>query len=198
MRPCHILNTNTIRHIKAAVLLCRRLTAAAHARYLKGNTFYTVAQLAGKQACCPDVVHLLPARTACHAAQSCSVASREAKHAYPSLVTWCTSWLSTYRHAVRCKTASKALPGFAVILHPISLPYTACYAASSVLQLMHELRLLAAIMGSHLSVHSLAGMQDVDQRVTRDIERLCIDLAELIPTMVSRYPGPPSSSTCLC
>ncbi|DBA67674.1 TPA: hypothetical protein ACH3X2_001266 [Trebouxia sp. C0005] len=30
----------------------------------------------------------------------------------------------------------------------------------------------------------LAGMQDVDQRLTRDVDRLCTDLAELIPTMV--------------
>ncbi|PSC69745.1 ABC transporter D family member 1 [Micractinium conductrix] len=30
----------------------------------------------------------------------------------------------------------------------------------------------------------LAGMQDIDQRLTRDIERLCDDLAALIPTMV--------------
>ena len=51
---------------------------------------------------------------------------------------------------------------------------------------MHELCLLVAFTDSHLSVYLLAGMQDVDQRVTRDIERLCIDLAELIPTMVSR------------
>ena len=29
-----------------------------------------------------------------------------------------------------------------------------------------------------------AGMQDVDQRLTRDVDRLCTDLAELIPTMV--------------
>ena len=28
-------------------------------------------------------------------------------------------------------------------------------------------------------------MQDVDQRLTRDVDRLCTDLAELIPTMVS-------------
>lgn len=27
-------------------------------------------------------------------------------------------------------------------------------------------------------------MQDVDQRLTRDVDRLCTDLAELIPTMV--------------
>ena len=66
---------------KAVELLCRRLTAAAHARYLKGNTFYTVAQLAGKQACCPEVVHLLSVCTACHAAQSCKAAGRDAKHA---------------------------------------------------------------------------------------------------------------------
>ena len=30
----------------------------------------------------------------------------------------------------------------------------------------------------------LAGMADVDQRITRDIERLCDDLAALIPTLV--------------
>jgi ABC-type uncharacterized transport system fused permease/ATPase subunit len=30
----------------------------------------------------------------------------------------------------------------------------------------------------------LAGMQDIDQRLTRDIERLCDDLAALIPTLV--------------
>ncbi|KAL3156583.1 hypothetical protein ABBQ38_000874 [Trebouxia sp. C0009 RCD-2024] len=30
----------------------------------------------------------------------------------------------------------------------------------------------------------LAGMQDVDQRLTKDVDRLCTDLAELIPTMV--------------
>ena len=29
----------------------RQLTAAAHARYLKHNNFYTVSQLAGMQAC---------------------------------------------------------------------------------------------------------------------------------------------------
>lgn len=29
-----------------------------------------------------------------------------------------------------------------------------------------------------------AGMQDVDQRLTRDVDRLCTDLAELIPSMV--------------
>lgn len=28
-------------------------------------------------------------------------------------------------------------------------------------------------------------MQDVDQRLTKDVDRLCTDLAELIPTMVS-------------
>ena len=72
----HIGMLTQKRPIKAAVLLCRRLTAAAHARYLKGNTFYTVAQLAGKQACCPGFAHSLTARTACHAAQSCSVAGR--------------------------------------------------------------------------------------------------------------------------
>ena len=97
------------------MLLCRRLTAAAHARYLKGNTFYTVAQLAGKQACCPDAVHLLPARTACHAAQFCSVASREAKHACPSLVTWCTSCgclPTAFQSGAR--QLFKALPGFAI------------------------------------------------------------------------------------
>ena len=30
-------------------------------------------------------------------------------------------------------------------------------------------------------------MQDVDQRLTRDVDRLCTDLAELIPTMVSPH-----------
>ena len=34
-----------------------------------------------------------------------------------------------------------------------------------------------------------AGMQDVDQRLTRDVDRLCTDLAELIPTMVSLSPA---------
>ena len=81
-----------------------------------------------------------------------------------------------------------------VILHPF-LPYTACYAA--IPALMHGLPLLAAIWDYHLSVPSSAGMQDVDQRVTRDIERLCIDLAELIPTMVSRYREPPPGSIYL-
>lgn len=28
-------------------------------------------------------------------------------------------------------------------------------------------------------------MHDVDQRLTKDVDRLCSDLAELIPTMVS-------------
>ena len=32
-------------------------------------------------------------------------------------------------------------------------------------------------------------MQDVDQRLTRDVDRLCTDLAELIPTMVSLSPA---------
>lgn len=30
-----------------------------------------------------------------------------------------------------------------------------------------------------------AGMQDVDHRLTHDVDRLCLDLAELIPNMVS-------------
>ncbi|CAL5222677.1 g5077 [Coccomyxa viridis] len=34
------------------------------------------------------------------------------------------------------------------------------------------------------TVSQLAGMQDVDQRLTRDVERLCDDLAALIPSMV--------------
>ncbi|KAK9846568.1 hypothetical protein WJX81_006713 [Elliptochloris bilobata] len=34
------------------------------------------------------------------------------------------------------------------------------------------------------TVSQLAGMQDVDQRLTRDIERLCNDLSALIPSMV--------------
>ena len=29
-----------------------------------------------------------------------------------------------------------------------------------------------------------AGMQDVDHRLTHDVDRLCLDLAELIPNMV--------------
>ena len=33
------------------------------------------------------------------------------------------------------------------------------------------------------------GMQDVDQRLTKDVDRLCTDLAELIPTMVTPLPS---------
>ncbi|CAL8461843.1 g1374 [Coccomyxa elongata] len=34
------------------------------------------------------------------------------------------------------------------------------------------------------TVSNLAGMQDVDQRITRDVERLCDDLSALIPSLV--------------
>ena len=37
----------------------RRLTTAAHARYFKGNTFYTTSQLAGRPCCCAWLVILL-------------------------------------------------------------------------------------------------------------------------------------------
>ena len=33
----------------------------------------------------------------------------------------------------------------------------------------------------------MTGMQDIDQRLTKDVDRLCTDLAELIPTMVSQH-----------
>lgn len=33
-------------------------------------------------------------------------------------------------------------------------------------------------------LRQLAGMTDIDQRLTRDVDRLCDDLAALIPTLV--------------
>ncbi|KAK9820297.1 hypothetical protein WJX72_008694 [[Myrmecia] bisecta] len=61
---------------------------------------------------------------------------------------------------------------------------------ADMLALRWRQRLTAAVHAHYLkgntfySVSQLAGMQDVDQRVTRDVERLCDDLAALIPTMV--------------
>ena len=41
-------------------------------------------------------------------------------------------------------------------------------------------------------------MQDVDQRLTRDVDRLCTDLAELIPTMVRALNMPKVVAVDLC
>lgn len=38
--------------------------------------------------------------------------------------------------------------------------------------------------GTNLVLLMCTGMHDVDQRLTKDVDRLCSDLADLIPTMV--------------
>ncbi len=41
-----------------------------------------------------------------------------------------------------------------------------------------------ATVSAAASLYFVCGGQDVDQRLTRDIERLCNDLSALIPSMV--------------
>ena len=104
------------------MLLCRRLTAAAHARYLKGNTFYTVAQLAGKQACCPDVAHhCQPAVPAMQPSPAAQLAAVPSTPVCLSLKTCCTSRLFTLlaMQSTAAMQLSKAVSVFPDILHAV-------------------------------------------------------------------------------
>lgn len=149
----------------------KRLTSVAHQRYLTGSTFYGASHLAGMQVRPGDrLPRTLPGafrELQGHSSRACIVKLLCTMLCVPATSSCC--WPRDWH----CNAACWLLIGAPV---DVSNQPPAKPSINGLINLSTEQSVNRLL--------ELPGWQDVDQRVTRDVERLAHDVAELVPTVV--------------